>query len=127
MVGVEFGGSGKPLMESNTSATAMISTASVKTDMLAVLDHDVLQDVSHIFAAIDCALEELVDFLELDQGNRLLLLVEQVHHAGSADQIRLVFQRIDFHPVLIDGAAPFPVFDCSRLGLRASLDDLYDV
>ena len=45
----------------------MMSTASVKTDMLAVLDHYVLQNVGHVFAAIDRALEKLVDFLELDQ------------------------------------------------------------
>src|SRR5674476_546374 len=83
---------------------AMMSTASVKTDMLAVLDHYVLQHVGHVFAAVDGALEELVHFLELDQGDRVLLLIEQIHHTGSADQVRFVFQAIDFDAVLHDGA-----------------------
>src|ERR1035441_924737 len=85
----------------------MMSTASVKTDMLAVLDHHVLQNVGHVFAAVDRRLEKLVDFLELDQGNRVLLLIEQVHDTASADQVRLVFQAIDLDAVLHDGAVVF--------------------
>src|ERR1017187_9786330 len=81
-----------------------MSTARAKTDMLAVLDHHVLQNVGHVFAAIDGALEELVDLFELDQGDRVLLGIEEVHHTASADQVRLVFQAIDFDAVLHDGA-----------------------
>src|ERR1039457_1043378 len=82
----------------------MMSMARAKTDMLAVLDHHVLQNVGHILAAIDGALEELVDLFELDQGDRVLLFIEQLHHTASADQVRLVFQAIDFDAVLHDGA-----------------------
>src|SRR5437016_683640 len=98
----------------------MIRKASVNVDMLAVLDHYVLQNVSHVFAAIDGGFEKLVDFLEFDQSDRIRFLVEQVRYRAPANPVRLVLQTVDLDTMLHDGTALFQGFEGGFQRLGAS-------
>ena len=57
--------------------------------MLAVLDGHVLKHVGHILAVIDGGLEEFVDFLQLDQRDGVLFLLEQIGYGSASNPIGL--------------------------------------
>src|ERR1041384_7421566 len=86
----------------------MISSTSVRTVMLGVLNDYVLQNVRHVFAIIDGGFEKLVDFLELDQRDGVLLFVEQIGDGAAPDQIGFILQPVDLDAMVPDWAVLFP-------------------
>src|SRR4051794_9248398 len=81
----------------------MMTATSVNVVMLAVFYNHVLQHIGHILASIDGGLEKVVNLLQLDEGDRVLLLIEQVGYCGASDTVGLVLQTVDFDAVIHDG------------------------
>src|SRR5437867_8922457 len=104
-----------------------------------MLQQNAFEDVGHILTAIGAILETLIDLFPLDDGHRVLLVLEQAGDRVPRDAIRVVLQavhrdeagvQIGRLPQLRDAAAEFfarPVDDVRQLdGLLRRLLDLVD-
>src|SRR3954465_1408231 len=64
-------------------------------DFLCVTQHDGLDDVRHVLAAVDRGLELLVQLLQLDHLEDVVLLREEAPEGGAARVVGLVLQPVD--------------------------------
>src|SRR4051812_13258554 len=89
-------------MKSNTRAMAIMETANSRVGFISstVLNYDALQNVRDVFAAVRGGFEEFVNFLLLDQGDRVLFGVEQVGNRAADNTIGNVFEAVDLDAVL---------------------------
>src|SRR3989442_9574907 len=92
-------------MKSNESATAMSPTTVSSSIASAVLHDDIFEKIGHVLAAIGRALQKVEDFLPLDHGNRIFLLLEQLSDRPLMRAVSLVLQAIDLHRALQDAGA----------------------
>jgi hypothetical protein len=93
-VAIEFAASWKPLMKSNAERNQHDDRDEYRAwnpcvaMSLTVLDLHVLERVRDVFAVVRGLLQEFVNFLELDQPDRVLFVLEQVLDSGPAELIR---------------------------------------
>jgi hypothetical protein len=89
-------------MKSKTRAMTMmrITRAKVESIVLAVFDNYGLKGIGDILAKIRSGLKEVIDLFQLDDGDGILFLDEQVGDCGAHQLVGLVFEAIDFDAVL---------------------------
>ena len=68
-------------------------------DALSVLDHDALEDVGDVLAAIGGVLEEVERLLPLDHDDRIALVVEQPADRLLVDAVGFVLEPVDLDRV----------------------------
>ena len=64
-----------------------------------------------VLAAVGGFLEEVEDFLPLDHGEGVLLLLEQPAERFVVHVVRVVFEAVDLHRELVHADALFERFD----------------
>src|SRR5512143_3429674 len=90
-VAIAFAVSWKPLMKSKASAET-ITSASRTRCCSCILERHAFQDVGGVLGTVGRGLERLVDLLPLEDGDRVLLVLEEVRDRVAADAVRLVLQ-----------------------------------
>src|ERR1700682_6447874 len=103
MVAIELAASWNPFRKSNASAIAIRSTiapklkpaASIGPVRLRVFQHDAFDQVRDILALVRYRLEQLIDFLQLDDLLGVRFLAEKLGHRRVHDVIGFGFQAID--------------------------------
>src|SRR5687768_6511218 len=68
---------------------------------LCVLDDDPLDDVGHVLALVDRALEERVDLFPLDDLDRVLAVREQARDRATGELVALVLEAVHLDPVAL--------------------------
>src|SRR5258705_13406396 len=67
---------------------------------LGVLERDTFHHVGDILAAVDGILEKLVNVFHLDDGERVLVLLEQARHRPAQQRVAGVLVAVDLHAYL---------------------------
>ena len=94
----------------------MSATTVQSIGALSVLDHDALEHVRHVFAAIGGVFEEVERLLPLHDDDRIALLVEQLADRLLVDAIGFVLEPVD-----LDGVgASSPLLLLERVERRAA-------
>src|SRR5262245_47120956 len=112
-VAMELAASWKPLMKSKISATRISATTESRLTSIrrsGVLDDDAFEDVRDVFTPVGGSLQEVEDFLPLDDGDRIALLFEEPAHGLLVRPVRFVLQAVDF-----DGRLRHPALALERL------------
>src|SRR3981081_4657257 len=97
MVAIELAASWKPFRKSNASAIAIRSTiapklkpaASIGPERLRVFQNNAFDQVRDVLALVRHRLEQLIDFLQLDDLLGVRLLAEKLGHRRMHDMIGL--------------------------------------
>src|SRR5450759_4017324 len=103
-VALEFAASWKPLMKSKASAT----NTTKRTRLIGAargsggLQHDLLEDVRDVFAAVRGFFENLVYFLPLHEDDGVLLRLEELPDGDAIQAVGLVLEAVDLHADLQD-------------------------
>src|SRR6185295_11231462 len=103
-VAMEFAASWNPFRKSNVSATRMMKMRTAKSLIAGsgVLDDDVPDGVGVVAALVAGVLEAVVDFLPLQDLDRVLPRLEQVGVHGAVQRVGLVLELRDPHDGGVD-------------------------
>src|ERR1035438_7241879 len=103
-VAMEFAASWKPLMKSKASAT----NTTKRTKLIGAargsggLQHDLLEDVRDVFAAVRGRFENLVDLLPFHERDRILFRLEEVSDGNAVQAVGFVLEAADLHAAFLD-------------------------
>src|SRR6202142_3319293 len=85
-----------PLMKAKVSAMAMIAVVNTRTGLIStVLDHDALQHIGHVLAAVGGGLQKLVNLLQFHQRDGVFFIVEEFGNGSARDTVGHVLQAVD--------------------------------
>ncbi|EAU62856.1 hypothetical protein STIAU_8438 [Stigmatella aurantiaca DW4/3-1] len=93
-VAMEFAASWKPLMKSKTSATATMKMTA-ESSISGMLQDHAFDDVGDAVALVRGRLDQVVDFLPLDDRQRVHAALEEPAHARAQRLVRLGLQPLD--------------------------------
>src|ERR1039457_5088447 len=96
-VATELAASWNPLMKSNIRAMAMIAIVSSRTGLMStVLDHDALQHIGYVLAAVGGGFQKFVNFFQFHQRDGVFFIVEEFGNGPAHETVGHVLQPVDF-------------------------------
>src|SRR5882672_8946387 len=134
-VAMLFAASWKPFRKSKIRATTMVMTTSSTSTFtgtgswmvwirvnLGALQHDRFQYIGGVFGLISSVLEHLIQFLRLDELDRILLVLKKDGNGFAADLVGFILESVDFLAVLKHSIVLFQQRDSDGEFLRLQHD-----